>query len=63
MIDNLLETLPAHRHRALQEELELLDRDIKRNFSYSEDVLLAHVADSQGLGGHSGKINVELTQA
>jgi uncharacterized membrane protein len=57
MIENLLDTLPAHRHAALQLELDLLDRDIERNFQYPEDVALAHIADSQGLGGHSGKPN------
>lgn len=55
MIENLLQTLPAHRHPALQQELSLLDREIARNFTYPEELALAHVADSQGLGGHSGK--------
>ena len=57
MIENLLQTLPAHHHPALLEELGLLDREIERNFTYPEDRALAHVADAQGLGGHSGKIN------
>lgn len=55
MIENLLQTLPAHRHPALQQELSLLDREIARNFTYPEELALAHIADSQGLGGHSGK--------
>ena len=55
MIQNLLQTLPAHRHPALHQEQSLLDREIARNFIYPEDLALAHIADSQGLGGHSGK--------
>jgi uncharacterized membrane protein len=56
MIENLVQTLPAHRHAALLQELSLLDREIEQNFSYPEDAALAHIADAQGLGGHSGKI-------
>jgi uncharacterized membrane protein len=56
MIENLVQTLPAHRHAALLQELSLLDREIERNFSYPEDSALARIADAQGLGGHSGKL-------
>jgi len=56
MIENLIQTLPAHRHAALVTELGLLNREIERNFSYPEDLALARIADAQGLGGHSGKI-------
>ena len=56
MIENLVQTLPAHRHAALLGELDLLDREIARNFIYPEDLALAHIADAQGLGGHSGRI-------
>ncbi len=55
MIENLGQTLPLHRHAALQLELNLLDRDIAKNFPYAEEQALARIADSQGLGGHSGK--------
>ncbi len=55
MIENLVQTLPAHRHPALQQELSLLDREIARNFAYPEELALARMADAQGLGGHSGK--------
>jgi uncharacterized membrane protein len=55
MIDNLEQTLPAHCHPALRLQLNLLDREIKRNFVYPEDLALARIADSQGLGGRSGK--------
>jgi uncharacterized membrane protein len=56
MIENLVQTLPAHRHALLLQELGLLDREIGRNFIYPQDLALAHIADAQGLGGHSGKI-------
>ena len=55
MIENLLESLPEHRHPALREELELLDRAITKNHVFPEDLALARVPDSQGLGGSSGK--------
>jgi uncharacterized membrane protein len=57
MIDNLIQTLPAQCHSALHEQLSLLDRDIARNFSYPEELALARIADSQGLGGRSGNIS------
>ena len=56
MIENLVPTLPADRQAALLTELSLLDREIARNFAYPEELALAHIADAQGLGGHSGKI-------
>jgi uncharacterized membrane protein len=55
MIQNLVQTLPAHRHPALHQEMSLLEREIERNFSYPEELALARIADTQGLGGHSGK--------
>lgn len=55
MIENLVQTLPPHRHAPLQLELNLLNRDIAKNFAYAEEQALARIADSQGLGGHSGK--------
>jgi uncharacterized membrane protein len=42
MIVNLADTLPAQRHPALHQELNLLD------------LALARIPDSQGLGGSSG---------
>jgi uncharacterized membrane protein len=55
MIENLVMTLPAYRHAALLTELSLLDREIKKHFTYPEELALAHIPDTQGLGGHSGK--------
>jgi uncharacterized membrane protein len=54
MIGNLISTLPAHRHPALQQELELLDRSIAGQQMLKEDEALARIPDSQGLGGASG---------
>jgi len=55
MLENLLLTLPEHRHPALREELTLLDREIEKRFPYPEVLALARVGDSQGLGGHSSR--------
>jgi uncharacterized membrane protein len=60
MIENLVQTLPAHRQKALQQELSLLDREIEKHFSYQEELVLARVADSQGLGGHSSLTHQRL---
>jgi len=54
MIENLIQTLPKHRHPILQRELTLLEREIEKYFVYPEDLALARVGDSQGLGGASG---------
>jgi uncharacterized membrane protein len=56
MIQNLIQTLPDYRHLALLTELSMLDRDIAQHFKYPEDLALAQIPDSQGLGGHSGII-------
>ena len=53
MIENLIQTLPKHRHPILQRELTLLDREIERYFVYPEDLALARMSDPQGLGGAS----------
>jgi uncharacterized membrane protein len=63
MIENLVQTLPAHRHPALQLELSLIEREIARHFRYPEELSLARIADSQGLGGHSGKSRPNEGQA
>lgn len=59
MIENLAETLPSHRLGELRQQLSLLDREAKRLFRYPEELALASVADSQGLGGHSGALAQE----
>jgi hypothetical protein len=57
MIENLMQTLPSHRQPALQQQLNLLDREVARFFQYPEELALAQVGDSQGLGGRSGRSN------
>ena len=51
MIINLTNTLPAERHAALRQELDLLDRTIEKLYLLPEDLALARIPDSQGLGG------------
>jgi uncharacterized membrane protein len=55
---NLTDTLPAQDHPALREELELLDRTIEKLYVLPEDLRLARIPDSQGLGesSHSGEL-------
>jgi uncharacterized membrane protein len=51
MIINLQNTLPVERHPALQQEAELLDRTIEKLYPFPEDLALARIPDTQGLGG------------
>jgi uncharacterized membrane protein len=51
MIINLTNTLPAVRHAALRLEFELLDRMLEKLYLLPEDLALARIPDSQGLGG------------
>jgi uncharacterized membrane protein len=53
MIINLANTLPAARHAALHQELDLLDRMLEKLYLLPEDLALARIPDSQGLGGSS----------
>jgi uncharacterized membrane protein len=53
MVENLADTLPEHRHPALREELDLLDRAIDAQYSFPEDQALARIPDPQGLGGRA----------
>jgi len=55
MIENLSQTLPIHRQPALQQQLSLLDREITRLYQYPEELALARMGDSQGLGGRSSR--------
>jgi uncharacterized membrane protein len=54
MLENLMQTLPPHRHAELRQQLELLDRTVEGNYSFPEDRALALLPDSQGLGGSLG---------
>jgi uncharacterized membrane protein len=51
MIENVMQVVPESRLPALRQELELLDRALARHYEFPEDLALARVADSQGLGG------------
>jgi len=54
MLENLRSTLPEHRRAALETELDLLDWAIQTHFSRPEELALARIPDTQGLGGSSG---------
>ena len=51
MLDNLETALPPHCHDAIARERGLLDRAIESLYSIPEDLALARLPDSQGLGG------------
>jgi uncharacterized membrane protein len=55
MTENLKETVPSRRYQDLDEQLDLLDREAERRFQYPEEIALARVGDTQGLGGHSSR--------
>jgi len=54
MLENLTQTLPAHRHAELRRQLELLDRTVEGRYEFPEDRELARIPDPQGLGGAVG---------
>jgi uncharacterized membrane protein len=54
MVTNLTSTLPAARHAVLQVELDLLDRSLAALYRLPEDLALARIPDTQGLGGSAG---------
>ena len=51
MINNLVEILPESRCPALRVELDLLDRALNELYTFDEDLAVARVPDTQGLGG------------
>jgi uncharacterized membrane protein len=54
MLENLIQTLPAHRHAELRQQLDLLDRTVDVHFEFPEDRALARIPDPQGMGGSLG---------
>ena len=54
MLDNLVASLPKHRRVPLEDERQRLDRVLESLYALPEDLALARIADSQGLGGSSG---------
>jgi uncharacterized membrane protein len=55
LLENLIGTLPKHRHRALEDERARLDETIRAHYPIAADLALAMVPDTQGLGGSSGR--------
>jgi len=53
MIENVMQSLPEVRRAALRQELALLDRAAEMHHVFPEDLALARIPDSQGLGGGS----------
>jgi uncharacterized membrane protein len=53
MLLNLRGTLPEHRLPALETEVDLLDWAVKAHFKRPEELALAMIPDTQGLGGSS----------
>jgi len=51
MLENLMRTLPPQRHAALRQELDTLDQLLPDYYKLPQDLALAKIADSQGLGG------------
>jgi uncharacterized membrane protein len=56
MILNLANTLPPERHPALRQQLDRLDRMLEKFYVLPEDLALARVPDTQGLGGSTDGI-------
>jgi len=54
---DLMSALPADRHPALRRELNLLDEIVEKSYVYPEDLALARIADSQGLGAATSREN------
>ena len=57
MLDNLITSLPPHRHAALDAERERLDQMLESFYRIPADLALARVPDSQGLGGSPGPVS------
>ena len=54
LLDNLVSSLPPYRHEVLDQQIKRLDRTIESLYPIPEDLALARIPDSQGLGGSSG---------
>jgi uncharacterized membrane protein len=64
MLQNLVQVLPPHRHDALNNEQDALDRTIESLYSLPGDLALARIPDVQGLGGsppRGSRVGVEGT--
>jgi uncharacterized membrane protein len=56
MLENLIASLPAHRHPALEEERQRLERALEPLYPIPDDLALARIPDSQGLGGSTRRL-------
>jgi hypothetical protein len=56
MLENLIASLPPHRHAALEAERRRLDAAIVMHYTDPGDLALAREPDRQGLGGSPGPI-------
>ena len=63
MLENLMQTLPPHRHAELRRQLELLDRAVDERYAFPEDRALARIPDPQGMGGSLGVERASETPA
>lgn len=59
-IENLIQSVPEYRHDALRVELALLDHAIESKYLFAEDLALARLPDSQGLGGSAAGHGIDL---
>jgi hypothetical protein len=57
MLENLMRTLPPQRHAALRQELDALDQLLPDYYKLPQDLALAKIADSQGLGGAADAVS------
>ena len=57
MFDNLIATLPSYRQQALDEERRRLERMLDTLYVVPEDLALARMPDSQGIGGSSSRVS------
>jgi uncharacterized membrane protein len=53
LLDNLIVSLPRHRHEVLEAERARLDKAIETLYPLPADLALARIGDTQGLGGSS----------
>lgn len=53
MLENSIGWLPRHRHPALIQQRDRLDRMLTSLYPNADDLMLARMADTQGLGGSS----------
>jgi uncharacterized membrane protein len=58
LLDNLIATLPSHRHAALEHERQRLELMLESLYRLPEDLALARIPDSQGLGSPGSRASM-----